>query len=248
MLYDIRNVPADELGGALKNVRTLAHEATHQLTFNTGLLNPRGDVPVSIIEGLACYGETRRLRGRNEPGLLNSPRLDDLAHVQRRAKWISIVRSAHRRCTGLGSQHRSDAALLRPELAADLLPDELARSGCPSFKRTSRPFFPGSTRNTGSTTPQSASGISIDWIRSCAERPFDSSKNPGPECGLRGRDPLLLHRSVLVPRISIDDAAADRLGEADIGQADGFGGLTGFDAIERRFRKRSFFSTRWIES
>jgi hypothetical protein len=91
VLYDIRNVPADELGGALKNVRTLAHEATHQLTFNTGLLNRRGDVPVSIIEGLGCYGETRRIRGRNEPGLLNSPRLDDLAHVQRRAKWMSTA-------------------------------------------------------------------------------------------------------------------------------------------------------------
>ena len=91
VLYDIRNVPADGLGGALKNVRTLAHEATHQLTYNTGLLNRRGDVPVSIIEGLACYGETRRLRGRNEPGLLNSPRLDDLAHIQRRANWISTA-------------------------------------------------------------------------------------------------------------------------------------------------------------
>ena len=91
VLYDIRNVPANERGGALKNVQTLAHEATHQLTFNTGLLNRRGDVPVSIMEGLACYGETRRLRGRNEPGLLNSPRLDDLAHVQRRAKWITTA-------------------------------------------------------------------------------------------------------------------------------------------------------------
>ena len=91
VLFDFRNVPASALGGALKNVRVLAHEATHQLTFNTGLLNRQGDVPVAIVEGLACYGETRRLRGRSEPGLLNSERLDDLAHVQRRAKWIKLA-------------------------------------------------------------------------------------------------------------------------------------------------------------
>ena len=91
VLYDFRNVPASGLGGALRNVRVLAHEATHQLTFNTGLMNRQGDAPAAIVEGLACYGETRRLRGRSEPGLLNSERLDDLAHVQRRAKWIKVA-------------------------------------------------------------------------------------------------------------------------------------------------------------
>jgi Protein of unknown function (DUF1570) len=91
VLFDFRNVPASALGGALKNVRVLAHEATHQLTFNTGLLNRGGDAPAAIVEGLACYGESRRLRGRNEPGLLNSDRLDDLAHFQRRVKWIKLA-------------------------------------------------------------------------------------------------------------------------------------------------------------
>ena len=91
MLFDSRNVPAAQRGGALKNMRNLAHEATHQLSFNTGLLNRKGDVPASIVEGLACYGETRRLRGHSEPGLLNSERLDDLAHIQRRSKWISTA-------------------------------------------------------------------------------------------------------------------------------------------------------------
>jgi Protein of unknown function (DUF1570) len=91
VLFDFRNVPAAALGGALKNVMLLAHEATHQLTFNTGLLNRLGDAPAAFIEGLACYGEVRRMRGRNEPGLLNSERLDDLAHVQRRAKWIKLA-------------------------------------------------------------------------------------------------------------------------------------------------------------
>jgi hypothetical protein len=88
VLYDIRNDPAKEGGAAHHNVRTLAHEATHQLTFNTGLLNRRGDVPSAILEGLACYGEIRRLHGRTGPGEINSLRLDELAHIQRRAKWI----------------------------------------------------------------------------------------------------------------------------------------------------------------
>jgi Protein of unknown function (DUF1570) len=91
VLFDFRNVPASALGGALKNVRVLAHEATHQLTFNTGLLNRQGDVPAAIMEGLACYGEARRLRGRSELGLLNGERLDDLAHIRRRAQWIKLA-------------------------------------------------------------------------------------------------------------------------------------------------------------
>jgi hypothetical protein len=88
VLYDIRNEPAKGRGGAHHNVQNLAHEATHQLTFNTGLLNRRGDVPFAIFEGLACYSEVRRLHGRSEPGGLNGKRLNDLAHVQRRASWI----------------------------------------------------------------------------------------------------------------------------------------------------------------
>ena len=91
VLYDSRNVPATQRGGALKNMKNLAHEATHQLCFNTGLLNRKGDTPAAIVEGLACYGETRRLHGRNEPGLLNSERLDDVAHIQRRTNWISTA-------------------------------------------------------------------------------------------------------------------------------------------------------------
>ncbi len=91
VLYDSRNVPATQRGGALNNMRNLTHEATHQLTYNTGLLNPKGDTPTAIVEGLACYSETRKLRGPNEPGLLNSERLNDLAHIRRRTKWISAA-------------------------------------------------------------------------------------------------------------------------------------------------------------
>jgi hypothetical protein len=39
------------------NVSTTAHEAAHQLSFNCGLLNRKGDVPVWLAEGLATYCE-----------------------------------------------------------------------------------------------------------------------------------------------------------------------------------------------
>jgi hypothetical protein len=91
VLFDYRNVPMSARGAGDKNIKTLAHEATHLLTFNTGLLSRLGDSPRSIVEGIAAYGETRSFRGRTEPGQLNASRLDDLAFVLRRQKWISAV-------------------------------------------------------------------------------------------------------------------------------------------------------------
>jgi hypothetical protein len=91
VLFDFRNVPKYERGAARTNARTLAHEATHQLTFNTGLLNRRGDVPLAVLEGLALYSEVRPLHGRKPPGQVNRPLLDDLAHIQRRLKWRSAI-------------------------------------------------------------------------------------------------------------------------------------------------------------
>jgi hypothetical protein len=88
VLFDFRNVPLNEQGAGYKNVRTLAHEGTHQLTFNTGMLNRRGDAPRAIVEGIASYGETRPLHGHGDPGQINGHLLDDLAHIQRREKWI----------------------------------------------------------------------------------------------------------------------------------------------------------------
>jgi hypothetical protein len=91
VLFDFRNVPLNERGAGFKNVRTLAHEGTHQLTFNTGLLNRRGDAPRAIVEGLASFGEVRPLHGHGDPGQINGNLLDDLAHIQRREKWISAT-------------------------------------------------------------------------------------------------------------------------------------------------------------
>ncbi len=39
------------------NVGTIMHEVAHQLSFNSGLLNRDGDVPLWLAEGLACYCE-----------------------------------------------------------------------------------------------------------------------------------------------------------------------------------------------
>jgi hypothetical protein len=40
------------------NVSTVMHEVAHQLSFNCGMLNRKGDVPLWLAEGLACYCES----------------------------------------------------------------------------------------------------------------------------------------------------------------------------------------------
>jgi len=91
VLFDFRNVPVNEQGAGHKSVRTLAHESTHQLSFNTGLLSRQADAPRAVVEGLASYGETRPLHGHGAPGQINGALLDDLAHIQRRVTWISAA-------------------------------------------------------------------------------------------------------------------------------------------------------------
>lgn len=87
ILFDWRNVPQRTRSG-VANMTTLAHEAMHQLCFNTGLLSRQADTPLAIVEGLAMYAEVRKLNGRSDLGRLNRSRLDDLAHILRRQKWI----------------------------------------------------------------------------------------------------------------------------------------------------------------
>jgi hypothetical protein len=101
-LFDFRNVPMNPHGPGQSNMETLTHEATHQLTFNTGLLDRKADIPKSIVEGLAMYCERRRLVGGGEPGQANLRRLDELAHIRRREPWIGVVEllSDDRACFG----------------------------------------------------------------------------------------------------------------------------------------------------
>jgi hypothetical protein len=63
--------------------KVLAHEVTHQLTFNTGLLDRRGDVPHAIGEGLAQYGEIRKNTGRSAPGQPHEVNLYTLVRARR---------------------------------------------------------------------------------------------------------------------------------------------------------------------
>jgi hypothetical protein len=39
------------------NIGTTMHEVAHQLSFNTGMLNRKADMPIWLAEGLACYCE-----------------------------------------------------------------------------------------------------------------------------------------------------------------------------------------------
>ena len=90
-VYDFRNVPMNRFGSGQTNMETVTHEASHQLSFNTGLFNRQGDNPRCIVEGIGMYCERRRLSGRSEPGQVNLRRLEELAHLQRRTHWIAVA-------------------------------------------------------------------------------------------------------------------------------------------------------------
>ncbi len=90
VVFDFRNSPHGARRAGYSNLSTLAHEGTHLLCYNYGLLSRDGDAPRALVEGLATYAEERRLHGRDQPGRLNAMRLDDLAHVQRRVEWIQL--------------------------------------------------------------------------------------------------------------------------------------------------------------
>jgi hypothetical protein len=94
ILFDNRSLgPQDAPRAAYDNLRVVAHEGTHQLTFNTGLLRREGDVPRCIAEGLAMYGEVRSFTGRSQPGRFNRMRFTDLHSIQRRGVgWIPVDR------------------------------------------------------------------------------------------------------------------------------------------------------------
>jgi hypothetical protein len=61
------------------NVATIMHEAAHQMSFNTGLLNRDGDQPLWLSEGLATYCEATDQGHWKGIGALNPERLRPLA-------------------------------------------------------------------------------------------------------------------------------------------------------------------------
>jgi hypothetical protein len=73
------------------NIGTIMHEVAHQLSFNTGMLNRHGDVPVWLAEGLACYCESTdggAWQGIGEP---NPERLASLARQMSRKDGLFRV-------------------------------------------------------------------------------------------------------------------------------------------------------------
>lgn len=74
------------------NQVTLIHEVTHQLSFNTGLLNINGDVPMLVSEGLATLAEPAGQTISPGFGKVNSPRIAVLNQIMKRNKkaWIPL--------------------------------------------------------------------------------------------------------------------------------------------------------------
>jgi Protein of unknown function (DUF1570) len=74
------------------NTLQLVHETIHQLTFNTGMLDLKADVPLCISEGLATYAETwRRDRRLGVIGAENKRRLLGLKQgLEEGAAWIPL--------------------------------------------------------------------------------------------------------------------------------------------------------------
>ncbi len=92
VVFDNRGEDRVDLARAeTANLVALVHEATHQLTYNTGLLNREGDVPLCVSEGLAIYAETRKPSGRSMPGQPNPQRVKALAIARKQgAEWTPL--------------------------------------------------------------------------------------------------------------------------------------------------------------
>lgn len=93
VLFDNRGTAAGNPEALRQNSIALFHEAMHQLTFNTGPLDRRREVPLVVSEGLAMYGEVRRPDGRTPIGRVNRERLGVIARGARDGTpWIAVDR------------------------------------------------------------------------------------------------------------------------------------------------------------
>jgi hypothetical protein len=90
VIFDFRGNNNLPKGANLERINgiALSHEAMHQLTFNTGLLERQGDVPAAVSEGLGMYAELWRPGGRSILGMINRLRLQVL--VDRAKIWIPL--------------------------------------------------------------------------------------------------------------------------------------------------------------
>ncbi len=73
------------------NLSTAMHEAAHHVSFNCGMLNRNGDVPIWLAEGLACYCESTDTGGWQGIGAPNTERVRALQRVvDGNGKWIQL--------------------------------------------------------------------------------------------------------------------------------------------------------------
>jgi hypothetical protein len=75
------------------NVATIMHEAAHQMSFNTGMLNRGGDQPLWLAEGLATYCEATEQGHWKGIGASNPERLRPLAAALRGQQKLLPLRS-----------------------------------------------------------------------------------------------------------------------------------------------------------
>ena len=93
VVFDFRSKRAELAATAERvNTFTLVHEGMHLLSYNSGLLDRKQDVPAAIAEGLATYGELWRPRSKGKMGTVNQPRLKALTDAGNAdAHWIPIA-------------------------------------------------------------------------------------------------------------------------------------------------------------
>ncbi|HYT88867.1 MAG TPA: DUF1570 domain-containing protein [Gemmataceae bacterium] len=74
------------------NLGTTIHEAAHQVSFNCGLLNRNGDVPMWLAEGLACYCEATDQGAWQGIGAPNPERIKPLTNqVRGKGHFLSLA-------------------------------------------------------------------------------------------------------------------------------------------------------------
>lgn len=75
----------------LNNTLTLVHELFHLVSYNTGLLDRRADVPDAISEGLSTYAETWGPKHRSVVGAVNLGRRRGLDQgLKAGVGWIAV--------------------------------------------------------------------------------------------------------------------------------------------------------------
>ena len=94
--FDFRpllNAPRDPGAGdpRLDNTLALVHETFHQLSYNTGMLDRKLDMPRCLNEGLGTYAETWGPKRRSPIGAINFRRRRELDQaVQAGGRWTPV--------------------------------------------------------------------------------------------------------------------------------------------------------------